>query len=132
VAPPDTKLPPLVDYDGGDWGESNPEPDLPQTFGPAHTRGVTDGGPLPIVKVSPQYPERARKRGIEGYVLIQFTIDELGRVVDPVIIEAEPAGVFDRSAMEAVQRFKYRPRVLHGQPMSVNGVKHRLSFELSS
>ena len=65
-------------------------------------------------------------------LLIQFTVDELGRVVDPMIIEAEPVGVFDRSAMEAVQRFKYRPRVLYGQPMVVTGVKHRLSFVLAS
>jgi protein TonB len=49
-----------------------------------------------------------------------------------MIIEAEPMGVFDRSAMEAVQRFKYRPRVLYGQPMVVTGVKHRLSFVLAS
>ncbi len=99
---------------------------------PIGTTGLPDTDLLPLVKVTPHYPERARRNNIEGYVLIQFTVDELGRVVDPMIIEAEPVGVFDRSAMEAVQRFKYRPRVLYGQPMVVTGVKHRLSFVLAS
>ncbi len=133
VPPPATKIPALVETTGdGPWVYENTPPEHSQTPGPSRVGGVPDGDLLPIVKVTPHYPERARRDNIEGYVLIEFTVDELGRVVDPMIIEAEPVGVFDRSAMEAVQRFKYRPRVLYGQPMVVTGVKHRLSFVLAS
>lgn len=89
-----------------------------------------DGEALAVVKVRPVYPTRAQQREIEGYVLVEFTIDELGRVVDVRVIEAEPRGVFDRAALEAVERFRYKPRVVNGQPIPVTGVKHLLTFEL--
>lgn len=93
--------------------------------------GLPDGDMLPIVKVAPTYPSRAVTRGIEGYVLLVFAVDESGRVVDPHVLESHPSGVFDQSALRAVVRFKYKPRVLNGQPIRVEGVRHRLTFELT-
>jgi len=80
--------------------------------------------------VRPVYPQRALTRGIEGHVLVQFTIDELGRVVNATVLHAEPRGVFERAALQAVERFRYKPRVVNGEPIPVSGVQHRLSFEL--
>ena len=91
---------------------------------------ASDGEYLPIVKVAPQYPRRAQTRGIEGYVLLSFTVTETGSVVDPVVIEAEPPGIFDEAAKKAVQRFKYKPRVINGKPQRVPGVEHVITFEL--
>lgn len=93
--------------------------------------GLPDGDMLPIVKVAPAYPSRAAMRGIEGYVLLEFAVDESGRVVDPHVLKSHPVGIFDKSALRAVLRFKYKPRVLNGQPIRVEGVLHRLTFELS-
>jgi protein TonB len=106
---------------------------VPETAVPVSPRGtgVADGDVLPIFKVTPNYPLTAAKRGVEGYVVIRFTVDELGRIVDPEIVEAMPAGIFNRSALEAVRRFKYRPRVLNGQPTRVTGMLHRLVYELA-
>jgi protein TonB len=129
--PPDVIIPLAIQQTGGEPDVGMAAPAM-APGDPIGTTGLPDTDLLPLVKVTPHYPERARRNNIEGYVLIEFTVDELGRVVDPMIIEAEPVGVFDRSAMEAVQRFKYRPRVLYGQPMVVTGVKHRLSFVLAS
>ena len=50
-----------------------------------------DGDTLAIVRVLPRYPSRALSRGIEGWVLLEFAIDELGLAVNPVVIESEPA-----------------------------------------
>jgi periplasmic protein TonB len=72
-----------------------------------------------------------RGAGIEGYVLLQFTIDELGRVVNPSGIEAQPRGVFDGAGLKAVERFKYKPRVVDGRAVPVTGVQHLLTFNLS-
>ena len=47
----------------------------------------SDGEYLPIVKVAPVYPRRAQTRGIEGFVLLEFTVTKTGAVKDPVVID---------------------------------------------
>jgi periplasmic protein TonB len=91
---------------------------------------ASDGEYLPIVKVEPVYPSRALSRGVEGWVLLQFTVTETGAVVDPIVLEAEPQGIFDDAAKRAVLRFKYRPRVENGQPIRVPGVQHLITFQI--
>lgn len=91
---------------------------------------AADGEYLPIVKVAPEYPARARERGIEGWVLLRFTVSETGAVVDPVVVASEPEGWFEEAALRAVQRFKYRPRIVNGKPQPVPGVEHLITFRL--
>lgn len=94
-------------------------------FGPA-----TDGEYLPIVKVQPQYPRRAAERGIEGYVIVEFTVTELGTVEDVQVVEADPRGYFERAAIAAAKKFKYKPKVIDGQPVPVEGVQNLITFQL--
>ncbi|WP_405239057.1 energy transducer TonB [Lentisalinibacter orientalis] len=89
----------------------------------------TDGEYLPIVRVAPIYPSRALSRGIEGYVDLEFTVTTAGTVKDPVVIYST-SSLFNRAAMRAVLKFKYKPRVVDGQPVEVPGVKTRIRFEL--
>jgi len=88
-----------------------------------------DGEYLPIVRVAPIYPSRALSRGIEGYVDLEFTVTTAGTVKDPVVIETT-SSLFNRAAVRAVLKFKYKPRVVDGQPVEVPGVKTRIRFEL--
>ena len=90
-----------------------------------------DGDTLAIVRVLPRYPSRALSRGIEGWVLLEFAIDELGLAVNPVVIESEPTGIFDRAATSAVKRWKYRPMIEDGRPRIRPGVRQLISFEIA-
>lgn len=90
----------------------------------------SDGEYLPIVKVAPVYPRRAQTRGIEGYVLLEFVVTKTGAVRDPVVIESKPPGIFDRAALQASLKFKYKPKVVNGEPIDVAGVRNRITFEL--
>ena len=90
-----------------------------------------DGDTLAIVRVLPRYPSRALSRGIEGWVLLEFAIDELGLAVNPVVIESEPPGIFDRAATSAVKRWKYRPMIEDGRPRIRPGVRQLISFEIA-
>lgn len=89
-----------------------------------------DGEYMPIVKVAPMYPPGAQSRGQEGWVLLEFTVNAVGAVTDPVVIESQPPGVFDEAAKRAVLRFKYKPRVEGGKPIAVPHVQHLISFKL--
>lgn len=93
--------------------------------------GGGDGEYLPIVKVQPQYPRRALSRGIEGWVIVEFTVTTNGSVRDPVVVEAQPPNVFDRAAMKAALKFKYKPRVIDGEPVEVPGVRNKITFAIA-
>jgi len=92
---------------------------------------ASDGEYLPIVKVAPQYPRRAASKGIEGYVVLSFTVTKLGTVTNPIVIEAKPTGYFERAAKKAVKRFKYKPTIIDGVAQDVPGVKNKIVFKLA-
>lgn len=89
-----------------------------------------DGDYLPIVKVAPIYPRRAQSRGIEGYVIVEFTVTTNGSVRDPKVVEAQPADIFNRAAVDAALKFKYKPRVVDGTAVEVAGVQNKITFQI--
>jgi protein TonB len=91
--------------------------------------GVSDGEYLPIVKVAPVYPPRAAARGLEGYVVVQYTVTTTGDTRDIVVIEST-SSLFDRAAVDSAAKYKYKPRVIDGTPVEVVGVSTRIIFEL--
>ncbi len=80
--------------------------------------------------VAPTYPPRARERGVEGWVELEFTVTKDGTTRDASIRAAEPTGIFDRAAMEAIRRWRYEPRVINGTIVDQR-VEMRLRFRLS-
>jgi protein TonB len=92
--------------------------------------GGADRDIVPLVRVDPDYPPRARQRGIEGYVDVQFTISPVGTVQNPQVIGSQPAIVFDSAALRAVRKWKYNPKIENGVPVERKGVQVRLRFEL--
>ncbi|WP_218312916.1 energy transducer TonB [Alteromonas antoniana] len=89
-----------------------------------------DGEYLPIVKVAPVYPRRALQRGIEGFVIVEFTVTRQGAVRDPIVVEANPEGIFEQAAIDAAMKFKYKPRVVNGEATEVSGVQNRITFQI--
>ncbi len=128
--PPDILQPDLSQDSGSTWGSdfdvTSVQPDTTMDMSGFNQ----DGEYLPLRKVQPIYPNRALQRGIEGYVILRFTVTETGSVKDPVVVEADPPGIFDRAAIQAALKFKYRPRVIDGSPIEVEGVLHRIGFEI--
>jgi protein TonB len=90
---------------------------------------IAEGDYLPIVRVAPVYPARALSRGLEGFVDLSFTVTTTGTVKDPIVIQST-SSLFERAAIRAVLKFKYKPRVVDGVPVEVPGVKTRITFML--
>jgi protein TonB len=85
------------------------------------------GDATPIVRINPKYPTSAARDGIEGWVQLSFNISPTGEVINPVIINAEPKRTFDREAIRAIKRWKYRPKVIEGVAQLQTG---QLDFKL--
>ena len=90
------------------------------------------GDATPIVRINPKYPSTAARDGIEGWVQLSFSISPTGEVIDPVVINAEPKRTFDREAIRAIKRWKYRPKVIEGVAQLQTGQTVQLDFKLDN
>jgi protein TonB len=59
----------------------------------------------------PEYPKDALKRGLGGEVRVRFTLDADGKVKSAEVVNSSPAEVFDRAALDAVRRWRFKPPV---------------------
>ena len=82
--------------------------------------------PAVVKMVAPEYPRGAERRKIEGTVLVEFTIQPDGSTLNPTVLEADPAGVFDAAAIKAIQKWKYE-----SSGAETPGVQKKLRFKLS-
>lgn len=80
---------------------------------------------------NPQYPESARKRGIEGWVELAFTVTPTGTVEDVEVRNSSPADVFDESALRAVRGWRFEPVERNGERVSQRAMV-RLKFAQSN
>lgn len=87
-------------------------------------------GFMPIRLITPNYPNRALARGIEGEVMVQFDIAVDGLVDNISVVYAQPQGVFNREVLKAVRQFRYSPQMISGQPVRVEGVSETFTFRL--
>jgi protein TonB len=94
--------------------------------------GGADRDAVPLVRIEPDYPMQARQRGIEGWVVVEFTISTAGTVKDAAVVASEPGTVFDRAAVQAVRKWKYNPKIVDGKAVERAGMKIRLDFEMES
>ncbi len=65
---------------------------------------------MPLFRVEPNYPPRAMRRNLEGYVVVSFTISPSGRPQDITVVDANPPRVFEREALRALRKWKYEPK----------------------
>ncbi len=129
--PPDFDMDQASDLDSGGIGISAAvDTSMNLDTGGGFTMASADGDAVPMVRVPPQYPERAAQRGIEGRVLIEFTISKSGSVKDPKVIAYEPSKIFNRSALKAVAQWKYNPKIENGKAVEQKGIRIAIPFRL--
>jgi protein TonB len=98
-----------------------PNVDVPMTGGDGMFLGnfqqvdqTAEGDIIPVVVIRPMYPRDAAISGIEGWVKVEFTITAVGTVKDPRVVDAKPARIFNREAIRAILKWKFKPRVVDG------------------
>ncbi len=102
---------------------------------------------VPLFVISPQYPHTQLRNGVEGHVVLSFTVDEFGFVKDAEVVETRsvPTGrrsfrssfrdpvehqSFEASALAALQRYRYAPRFVDGVAVPTEGVTTRTNFRI--
>jgi periplasmic protein TonB len=94
------------------------------------TEPQTDRHWQPNVIVPANYPSKALDLGIEGYVLLEYTVTQTGSLKDIVVIDSTPPGYFEESAMKAATEFRYQPRIVNGEPVDVPRSRYKMIFKL--
>ena len=101
----------------------------PQTVLPT-LGGTASVGLAPIVRITPAYPIEARRKKQEGWVKMEFTVQEDGTVADIKVREASPSGIFDQAAVAAIGQWKFRPAMQNGKAVRKRAVQ-TLNFALN-
>jgi protein TonB len=91
----------------------------PDVSGFYYDQGDVDQTPVPIFKMKPLYPYRARRLNITGEVKVSFVVDEYGQVSRIKIIDANPPGIFEDSVIRTLPSWKFSPGKIAGKPVAV-------------
>jgi len=91
---------------------------------------ASDGEYLPMTKLAPEYPRRAARRGIEGFVILEYTVTKQGKVKDIIVVESSPSNIFNSAAKRSAKGYQYQPRVENGEPVEVFGVRTKIVFRM--
>lgn len=86
---------------------------------------------MPLVRIPPDYPPAAARRGIQGFVVVRLWIGAGGEVARAEIAQAHPRRIFDRAALDAVRRWRYRPALTDGRAAEQGPIEVMLDFKLS-
>lgn len=129
LMPPANRAPQTTETSGTVTGlpipMQNPRGYTPQLL----TAQFTDGPLINIVRVQPTYPIRALTQNLEGYVTVGFDVSAEGTVINVVVLESSH-GVFEKAAVDAAYRFRFKSRVVDGIPVATTGMRNRFRFEI--
>ncbi|MDX1506869.1 MAG: TonB family protein [Woeseiaceae bacterium] len=107
---------------------------IPATAPPVETAPVTginpDGPLVNVIRVKPDYPAAMAARGVEGWVVVQFDVTPQGTVSNAFVVSSSHAG-FERSALKAIARFRYKARVVDGTPVGSSGLQTQFTFTMN-
>lgn len=78
----------------------------------------------------PEFPTLAKSRGVEGYVIVEYSVSMQGIVLNPRIVESEPEGIFDTAALKAISLWQYKPMIEKGEIRQAENVRSRIEFRL--
>ena len=92
--------------------------------------GMFDGDIIPLQRIPPTYPRDAARNGITGWVQLEVMVNADGTVRSARVVQSNPRGLFEAAAVQAVLRWKFKPKVVNGQPVPQKGAQ-RIEFNLN-
>jgi protein TonB len=93
---------------------SVPQPVSPPAPAVVNSEPKASSGVVELECIAPKYPARAANRHIEGWVKIEITITTSGNVENAQVVEAEPAEIFDEAALSAINKCRFKEKIVDG------------------
>ncbi len=87
-------------------------------YGDAKKLNEVDTPPRIIRAIPPVYPYEAKEQQLNGRVVLRFIVDTEGWACEPEVISAEPEGIFDQAALDAVAEYQFTPATKDGKPVN--------------
>jgi TonB family protein len=84
---------------------------------------------IPLVRIAPDYPPETAQQGLEGQVVLEFTITVEGTTKDITVVESS-APIFEQPAIAAVGKWRYSPRIVNGAGVESPGIHTVIRFAL--
>ena len=91
--------------------------------------GNYDAPLIAIMSVEPVYPVRASEQGLEGFVTVRFDVQANGEATNITVVDASHA-LFERSAVKAMSRFRFKARVVNGVAQPSYGLERRFVYRM--
>jgi len=85
----------------------------------AYTLSEIDQPPRVVERAAPAYPSEAKRPWVQGVVTLKFIVTRKGIVLHPEVVKADPPGVFDASALEAIAKWRFKPAIKDGREVDV-------------
>jgi periplasmic protein TonB len=134
VEPPTPEVPRMAFSSGSvesNVAQITPSVDASGAMSKMSLSAGSDRDTIPLVRVPPDYPQRALSRGLEGWVQVQFTITGTGSVKDVVVVKSS-SKVFEEAAVKSIMRWRYNPKIENGVAVDRVGVQTIIRFTLES
>ncbi|HUD42631.1 MAG TPA: energy transducer TonB [Dokdonella sp.] len=103
---------------------ATPPPSPPPPVGETRDAGI-------VSSASPDYPARAYRDRQEGWVEVEFTVTPDGSPSGVRVVRSNPPRVFDREAIQAIERSTFRPRLENGVAVS-STLRRRIEFTMGN
>ncbi|WP_146205081.1 energy transducer TonB [Kangiella spongicola] len=116
-----------------EWSSVDPEVEtsLPRGFGKLPQMAFTqESEAMPLYRTQPNYPVSAQQKGLEGWVLLKYDVDTSGTLSNIAVLNSEPKRIFDREAIRALKKWKFKPAMTNGQPISSAGQTVKIEFNM--
>lgn len=115
---------------GAPWSPAGPAPVGDVGLGTVYAPALVDDYPELLAAPPPQYPELLRRAGIEGRVVLEATVDTLGRVErGSVVVVLTPHPGFATPAVAYLERALFRPARVQGRAVRVR-IRQGIDFRL--
>lgn len=89
-----------------------------------------DTAPVPVFQAELDYPRRAMDKNQQGWLIVEMDIDAAGVPYNTKVVRSDASPLFNRSSLDALEKFRFSPATLGGKAVAVEGKRYKVIYNL--